>query len=108
MKKPGQHAKTQLSSILCGDIMVPNIEKDYILLLGIVFYIRNIILLGSTTKKHYSVGSAFTLVAVEQCSLKPGGSSLELADDAHPAFIHRVEDLTQLPAQYGVREMHDM
>ena len=36
--------------------MVPNIEKDYILLLGIVFYIRNILLLGSTTKKCYSEG----------------------------------------------------
>ena len=34
--------------------MVPNIESDCILLLGIVFYIRNIILLGSTTKKNYS------------------------------------------------------
>ena len=31
--------------------MVLHIEYDYILLLGIVFYIRNIILLGSTTKK---------------------------------------------------------
>ena len=29
-------------------------EKDYILLLGLIFYIRNIILLGLTTKKHYS------------------------------------------------------
>ena len=32
--------------------MVPNIEYDSILLLGIVFYIRNIILLGSTTQKN--------------------------------------------------------
>ena len=40
-----------MSSISCGDIMVPNIEKDYILLLGVVVYIRNVILLGSTTKK---------------------------------------------------------
>ena len=31
--------------------MVPIIELDYILLLGIVFYVRNIILLGLTTKK---------------------------------------------------------
>ena len=31
--------------------MVPIIEKEYILLLGIVFYIRNMILLGSTAKK---------------------------------------------------------
>ena len=33
--------------------MVPNIEKDHILLLeySTVFYIRDIILLGSTTKK---------------------------------------------------------
>ena len=35
--------------------MVPIIESDYIILLGIVFYTRNIILLGLTTKnKHYS------------------------------------------------------
>ena len=34
-----------------GVTMVPNIEYDYILLLGIAFYIRNIILLGATTKK---------------------------------------------------------
>ena len=40
-----------MSSILFGDTMVPNIEQDYILLLGIVFYIRNDILLGLTTKK---------------------------------------------------------
>ena len=32
--------------------MVPNIEQDYILLSGIVFYISYIILLGSTTKKN--------------------------------------------------------
>ena len=31
--------------------MAPNIELDSILLLGIIFYIRNIILLGLTTKK---------------------------------------------------------
>ena len=30
--------------------MVPSIDSDYILLLGIVFYIRNSILLGLTTK----------------------------------------------------------
>ena len=41
----------QMSSILFGDIMVPNIEQDYILRWGIVFSIRKIILLGSTTKK---------------------------------------------------------
>ena len=35
--------------------MVPNIEYHYILLLGIVFYIRKIILLSSATKKHNSV-----------------------------------------------------
>ena len=45
-----------MSSILFGDTRVPNIEYDYILLWGIVFCIRNIILLGSTTKKHYSHG----------------------------------------------------
>ena len=39
-----------LTSMLFGDSMVPIIEQDYILLLGLVFYIRNIILLGSTTK----------------------------------------------------------
>ena len=43
-----------MNSILFGDTMVPIIEQDYNLFLGIVFYIRNIILLGSTTKKHYS------------------------------------------------------
>ena len=32
--------------------MVPNIEKDCILLLGIVFYIRNITLPGFTAKKN--------------------------------------------------------
>ena len=32
--------------------MVPNIEKDYILHLGIVFHVTNIILLGSTTKEN--------------------------------------------------------
>ena len=31
-----------MCSILFGDTMVPNIEYDYILLLGVVFYIRNI------------------------------------------------------------------
>ena len=40
-----------MSSILFGDTRVPNIELYSILLLGIIFYIRNIILLGSTTKK---------------------------------------------------------
>ena len=35
--------------------MVSFIEQDYILLFwGIVFYIRNVVLLGSTTKKRYS------------------------------------------------------
>ena len=34
-----------------NNTMVPSIESDYIFRLGIVFYIRNIILLGSTTKK---------------------------------------------------------
>ena len=42
----------QLSSILFGDTMVPNIDLDYILLLGYSFYIRDIILPGSTTKKN--------------------------------------------------------
>ena len=40
-----------MSSILFGDTMVPIIEKDSILLLVLVFYIRNVILLGLTTKK---------------------------------------------------------
>ena len=40
-----------MNSILFGDTMVPIIEYEYILLLGIVFYRRNIILLGLTTKK---------------------------------------------------------
>ena len=39
-----------MSSILFGDTMVPNIEKGHIFLLGIVSYIQNIILFGSTTK----------------------------------------------------------
>ena len=38
----------QLSSILFGGIMVPNIEQDF---WCIVFYMRNITLLGLTTKK---------------------------------------------------------
>ena len=40
-----------LCSFVFEDTMVPNIEKDYILRLAIVLYIRNMILLGSTTKK---------------------------------------------------------
>ena len=44
--------RIHLSSILFGCIMVPNIESDYILLLGYSIYIRNIILLGLTTKKN--------------------------------------------------------
>ena len=39
--------------------MVPKIEQDYILLLGIVFYIRNIILLGSTSGEPESRSVAF-------------------------------------------------
>ena len=35
-----------VNSILFGDTMVPNIEEDFILLLVIIFHIRNIILLG--------------------------------------------------------------
>ena len=50
-KITGDH---QMSSILFGDTMVPIIEQDYILLLGYSFYIRDIILLGSTTNKDYS------------------------------------------------------
>ena len=33
--------------------MVPYIEQDSILLLGIMFYIRNMLVLGLTTKKPY-------------------------------------------------------
>ena len=40
-----------MSSSLFGDTMVPNIESDSILFWGIVFYIRNIVSLRSTTKK---------------------------------------------------------
>ena len=41
-----------VSRILCGVIMVPNIEQDYILLSGYrIIYMRNIMLLGSTIKK---------------------------------------------------------
>ena len=35
--------------------MVPIIEQDCILLLGIVFYVRNVILQGSTTKKIFTI-----------------------------------------------------
>ena len=37
--------------------MVPILEQDDILLLVIVLFIRNIILLGLSTKKRYSDGS---------------------------------------------------
>ena len=53
---PALGAMVHMSSVLFGDIMVPNIEYDSILLFVIVFYVRNIILLGLTTKKHYSHG----------------------------------------------------
>ena len=38
---------------------VPNTEQDYILLLGIVCYIGNIILLGLTTKNSAHLGLHF-------------------------------------------------
>ena len=44
-----------MSSILFGDTMVINIEQDY-LLLGIVTYTKSLILLGSTSQKHYLHG----------------------------------------------------
>ena len=44
----------KVSSILFGDTMVPKIEQDCILLLGYSMLYKNIILLGSYTKKHYS------------------------------------------------------
>ena len=37
--------------LLFGDSVVPIFEQDYILLLGIVFNMRSIILLGLATKK---------------------------------------------------------
>ena len=49
--------RIHLSSILFGCIMVPNIESDYVLLLGDSTYIRNIILLGLATKKNCSFRS---------------------------------------------------
>ena len=49
-----------MSSILFGDTMVPNIEEDYVSFWGIVFYIRNIILLGSQ-KKQYSHAGPYRL-----------------------------------------------
>ena len=59
-----------MSSILFGDSMVPTIEYDSILLLGYSSLskgIRDIILLGSTTKKHYSDGCReyFAVASVE-------------------------------------------
>ena len=36
--------------------MAPYIEQDHILLLGMVFHIQNIILLGSIIKTHYADG----------------------------------------------------
>ena len=54
---PGLLGFTPGGSILFGGIMVPNIEEDYILLLGysILYKGHNgITLLGSTTKKRYS------------------------------------------------------
>ena len=46
----GREAPPRLSSILFGGPMVPNIQQDYVLLLGIVLFTKNITLLGSTTK----------------------------------------------------------
>ena len=46
-----------MSSILFGDTIVPIIARKIISSFGgILFYIRNIILLGSSTKTHYSCG----------------------------------------------------
>ena len=44
-----------LSSVSFGDAMVPNVEKIISSFWGIVFYIRTIFLLYSTTKKRYSL-----------------------------------------------------
>ena len=39
-----------MSSTLFGDTIDSNVEEDYILLFSVVFYIRNIVLLGSTNR----------------------------------------------------------
>ena len=49
---PTLNPEPYLSSILFGFTMVPIIEQDYVFLWGIVFYIRNNILLGLTTKQN--------------------------------------------------------
>ena len=89
-----------MGSIVFGDTLVPIIEYDSILLLGIVFYIGNIILLGFTTKKHWPgvvwwATAVTTLdidipfcshMAASECALGfkvSRGSSLENNDNKH-------------------------
>ena len=65
--------------------MVPNIEEDYILLLGIVINIWKIILLGSTTKKRYSTAgrqwqlASALLSAMVPSRVQPVGRSASAA-----------------------------
>ena len=49
----------KLSSILFGDTMVPNIEYDYILLLGYSILYKEYDLTGFSHKKHHSTGGSF-------------------------------------------------
>ena len=81
-----------MSSILFGDTMVHNVESDSILLLGIVFYIRNIILLGSTTKKTSQVifGKPFSGVRPQVNNPgtlhKPGPPQENPWDESGPSY----------------------
>ena len=70
--------------------MVPNIEEDWILLWGIVFYIMNIILLGSTTKSATHPdpsGPHQDLIVIETSGLcDPGRTCMEVSFRAE-AFL---------------------
>ena len=51
----GLNVRVYVSSILFGDTMVPNIEQDYILLLGYSILYKEYNLTGfNHQKKHYS------------------------------------------------------
>ena len=59
-----------MSSSLFGDTMAPEIECVDVLLLGLVSYIKSIILQGSTTKRTPPIGP-LTCVVVLWHTLKP-------------------------------------
>ena len=64
--------KSQVSRVMFGDTVLPYVEQDCILLLGIVFYIREITLVGSTTKTiatqvRHPASTVPRLVAAEGC-----------------------------------------